>query len=222
MRALFGLVALLSVVGGASAREVRIDDVTFRVDPPAGYCEFDKTIKSENDYLTNMGNAQAGAGNSLIAIFPDCQELAAYRARNETLVTRLLIVATTSNLGKSQTDLVNQVCQSYKEEGKKLLAQTDPKSKALMKKHLAGDLASDVFLGVLENKPGVCYSGQITKIRSDGKETTVLNVFAATLLRNSLIFIYSYKPYSDANSVQPNLANLKTIYTCLAAANAAQ
>jgi hypothetical protein len=89
-----------------------------------------------------------------------------------------------------------------------------------VRKYSANSLENNQFLGVLEDKGEVCHRAQFLKVTtSKGKEAKILDVFTTAMVRNNLIFLYSYTPYVDATSVQTGLANLKLIYSDFVAAN---
>jgi hypothetical protein len=224
MRSFAGFAAAIlsiAVSASASARDVKIGDVTFSVGPPPGYCEVDQAQKADVGWLTSVTNLLNASNVTLIAAFPDCKELEAMRATNEFITTKILFTANTSTLGKASAQAVVATCKELKESGEKLTAEGKAKVEENVKKYSPNSLDQNQFLGVLEdNSPQVCYTGQYLKVTtSKGKESRMLDIFATSLVRNNIIFLYSFFPYVDGNSAKTGLTDIKVIYSNFVAAN---
>ena len=206
----------------AVARDVKVASSRIKVTPPAGYCELDQTNKADSAYLKSATDISASAGTTLVALFPDCKELNELRTSQAFVPTKVLIAAETASMGKASASMVTETCKVLKEQGEKLAANNNKEMQANVKKNSVNTLQDNQFIGVLEDKGNVCFSAQTLKISTPQGDARVLNVFATMLIRNNLIFLYSFSPNVDTTSIATGLANSKQIYADFVAANARQ
>jgi hypothetical protein len=63
---------------------------------------------------------------------------------------------------------------------------------------------------VLAEDPTACYAGLLQKLRTKaGADKTEVVIFAATIVKKSLVFVYGITPCADSGSVDRALAMLK-------------
>jgi len=204
----------------ADARDAKVGNSTLSVSPPAGFCEVDKTNKTDASWLSSVTNLLNGAGIALIAAFPDCRELKQMEKSHQFIISKVYISAFSNLIGKSSSDKVTETCdelktKTYSDEQKADLA------KAAKEFANGNSLADSKALGVLEeNKGEVCYVATLQKVKtSAGDLVTVLGLFAVTNAHDNLLFLYQYTLYADSTSIPTGLANLKIVYSDFAAAN---
>lgn len=224
MRVFGGLAAVVlsaSLSAAALARDVKIGDATFSVAPPPGYCEVDEAQEGDKGWLTSIHNLLMASDATLIAAFPDCKELGKMRATNEFIVAKVFVTANNASIGKASSQSVVDTCNDLKQSGEKYTSEGKEKVAENVKKYSPNSLDDNKFLGVLEDVDGeVCYSAQFLKVTTyKGQAVRILDIIAAATARGNLIFLYSFTPYIDANSLQTGLAKIKAIYADFVAAN---
>jgi hypothetical protein len=219
----FSVFFVAFIFGSATAalgRDVKVGNSTIKVTPPAGYCELDQTIKADREYLKSATDIDASGGVTLFAAFPDCKELKELRASAAFVATKVFITAHTNSIGKANAKAVADTCKELKEQGEKLAADNNKDMQANVKRNSENTLRGNQFLGMLEDRGDVCFSAQLLNLTTPKGDARNLNVFATMLVRNNLVFLYSFSPYADATSIATGLANLKVIYADFVAANA--
>ena len=204
----------------ADAREAKVGDKMLNVSPPAGFCEVDKSNKSDSSWLTSVVNLMNSAGITVIAAFPDCKELAQLRKNGQFMQTKFYVTAATNAIGKSSSKTVSDTCDELRTR------EYSDKDKAELSKAAAeyanGNMNVDSkALGVLDETKGqVCYVATLQKVRTKaGDLSTMIAMFVVTYVDDNLLFLYQYTPYVDANSMPSALANLKITYAQFSAAN---
>jgi hypothetical protein len=219
MRLLVFIFACL-ISSAAYSRDAKVGDTTVNVSPPSGFCEVDKTNKTDSGWLESTTNLLKGSGVFTIAAFPDCGDLKKARKSGEFIAGKVLITAPFSAIGNASPKAVMDTCdelrtKKYSDEEKAAMAKT-------VKDFANGNAVSDsVILGVLdETKDEVCYVGTLQKVKTKtGDLHPLLSFFAVTFVRNNMLFLYQMTPYVDASSIPAALANLKIVYSEFARAN---
>lgn len=76
------------------------------------------------------------------------------------------------------------------------------------------------FLGVVGEEPGVCYSAMAQRTKAEnGKDVTLIAVFATTYIKGKVVYYYLYSPYRSAQTVTSVLARHKINVAALLQAN---
>lgn len=204
----------------AYARNVNVGKSTLSVSPPAGFCEVNKTNKSDSSWLTSVTSLLNGAGITLIAAFPNCREKTAMEKSNEFIISKIYISAPTAQIGQSSEKSLTDTCdelktRTYSDQDKADLAKS-------AEQYANGNSSADAkALGVLEETKGeVCYVATLQKVKTKaGAVVPMLALFAVINAHDNMLFLYQYTLYADATSIPTALANLKIIYSDFAAAN---
>lgn len=220
VRGLACAVVALLVTWSAEARQVKIGDKTLNVSPPTGFCEVDKSNKYESTWLTSVINLMSAAHITTFAAFPDCKELAQLRKNGQFVTTKFYVTAPTNVIGKSGSQDVTTTCDELRT--KEYSAEEKVKLAKAAEEYANGNHNVDSkALGVLDETKGeVCFVATLQKVKTKaGDLSTMLGLFVVTYIDDSMLFLYQFTPYVDANSMPSALANLKIIYSQFSAAN---
>jgi hypothetical protein len=192
-----------------------------RFSSPRGFCEFDKTNKTDAAHLNAISNYARAGGFSLVVGFADCRELEESRKTGAFIPTKIGILRWLRTTDRPPPQFISEACDQVRKSG------FSDEQKALTS-HYVTEFSSgksslkDVLpLGVLdEDKGTVCYEAKLVKagIANSG-DVTLLEVSAMTTLGNQPILISQWTSYRDERSVAAALASVKTIYSDFAALN---
>jgi hypothetical protein len=214
------LVTALLFSASVEARPVKVGDTTLNVSPPSGFCEVDKSNRHDSSWLASVINLMNTTGVTVLAAFPDCNELAQMHKSSQFIQTKFYVTAAANAIGKSSSKTVSDTCdelrnREYSNDDKvRLTKATD--------EYANGNSNVEAkALGVLDETRGeVCYVATLQKVRTKtGDLSTMVALFIVTYIDDNLLFLYQYTPYVDASSMQSALANLKIIYSQFSTAN---
>jgi hypothetical protein len=219
----FSTVMFVLVISAAAfGKDVNIGAVKLKITPPSGFCELDENRAADKRMLVYIRGM--AAGNTLLAALANCKELTDWRAPKGPLIQHMLQYQTVASLidASFTPDELKGACDEMRASGEKetndLFSDAKARSKKLAEKL---EFNTNQFLGILDEKPGeVCYGATLQKIKAEtGAEIVQSNIFATTIVRGRVVYIYFASPYVDSSSLSTALANLKIYYADLAAAN---
>ena len=214
------VIALASAVFGSSAlaAEVTLEGVTFNLPPSVGFCELEDQNPSDKRVLATLTDVLAKSGNRLLSMSADCQQLADWRTTKRPLLDDYVNYQTP--IGPI-FETIQQTCNTLRAEGDKIPSNQNSDITARLKGAVPKiGLTSSSFIGVLVADPTACYAGLLQKLRTEaGTDRTEVVIFAATIVKNRLVFVYGITPYVDSDSVGRVLAMLKGHVPKLLAAN---
>jgi len=164
----FTMACLIS--SAAYSRDAKVGNTTVDVSPPAGFCEVDKTNKTDSGRLASTTDLLKGSGIFTIAAFPDFGDVKKSRQSGQFIASKVLITAPFSAIGNASSETVTSTCdelrtKKYSDEEKAEMAKT-------VKEFAKGNSVSDsVILGVLDETKGeVCYVGALQKVKTKAGE----------------------------------------------------
>jgi hypothetical protein len=218
----FLILLMLFGITGAHASNVKIGSTTIVLPRQPGFCELDESKAADKKML--VANRGMVGTNLLLSMEADCGQLTTWRTKTGALLQNFIQYQTMSSWVDKPIDasVIKEGCDEFAKEGEKLAADQLPETRSRAEVFLKKvEVQGNQFLGVLENKPGeVCFSSLLAKFKADtGANVTQLTVWATTRIRDKLVYLYYFSPYSDANSITTALANLRVYYSNLVAAN---
>jgi hypothetical protein len=218
----FLILLMLFGIAGAHASNVKIGPTTIVLPRQPGFCELDESKAADKRMLVAT-RGMVGT-NLLLSMEADCGQLTTWRTKTGTLLQNFIQYQTMSSWVDKPiaASAIKDTCDELAKEGEKLAADQLPDTRSRAEVFLKKvEVQGSQFLGVLENKPGeVCFSSLLTKFKADtGSNVAQLTVWATTRIRDKLVYLYYFAPYSDANSLTTALANLRVYYSSLVAAN---
>lgn len=212
--------AVLSFVISAPvfAGEIDLGSVKLVVKPEPGFCELSE---SKDQEVLKRARDLAGS-NAVLSYMADCKQLDKFRKNKGSLANTVQYQTMSWYLGKPfDADGIKEACLQYKTEGEKLATADVSSAQERATQFLRNTrINGQQFLGVLEEKPGEsCVSAAVSKWTIDGKEDNKLSVWATASVKNRLVYLYYFSPFSGADSIPAALANLKANYSDFLAAN---
>jgi hypothetical protein len=221
-----GVVFVLAVVaGGVWAADVSIGGVPITLPPPAGFCDLTASQPADNRALTMVGGAHEKAGNRLLAFSADCQQLADWRAGKRPFLDNIAqVLADIADMDKtvaSPKAFIHATCAKLRAtQGNPL----DPSVTSDIKSRIEAASAtvrlnSLEIVGVLGEDDTACYMAQIEKMTENGVDSTVLNLISITVVKNKLISVTRFDPYTGADATPGLFKKLQDTIAALHAAN---
>lgn len=222
---LIGALFALTATTGAMAAEAIIGGVSINLPPPASFCELSARNPSDNKVLTSTGELLGKAGNKLLGMSADCQQLADWRANRRSFLDDYGEYQTPSGamdqLVASPEATIRQTCADLRTQGAQIASDQTPGMKSAFENTLKNIRLNETkFVGVFAEDQAACYAGLITKIQTDkGTEKTQIVLFAVTVVQNKIILIYRFAVYTDSGTATTLLTKLKGTVAALYAAN---
>jgi hypothetical protein len=215
-----GIFCLL-VSSVAYSEEVRLGNSIVKVSPPRGFCELDKTNKTDIEFFDAASNFARVAGFSVIAAYPDCRELAESRKSHAFIPTKVAILRWLKSVDRPESQFISEACDQVRKSGLSD-EQTARVSQYVTEFSKGNSSLKDIFsLGVLDEVKGtVCYSAKLIKARiANTGDVTLVYLSAMTSVDNQPIMMVQWTNFVDATSIATALTSLKTIYSDFSAAN---
>lgn len=220
----FLLALLLSLP--CDAKEARIGETALALTSPAGQCELDRGQPGDARMLEVTERAVSSVGNQMLGFYADCKQLTDWRTGKRPLLEdfaqyQTLASAANSPAAPAPDEAIKQLCSQQRQEGEKLMTGLAPTMKARVEEAVRGVTVNQTrFLGVVGEEPGVCYSALAQRIRAEnGKDVTLIAVFATTYIKGKIVYYYLYSPYRSAQTVTSVLARHKINVAALLQAN---
>jgi hypothetical protein len=217
--------ALAMAATGAMAADAVLGGVSIHLPPPAGFCELSESNPADNRMVTTIGGLVGKAGNKLLNMSADCQQLADWRANKRKLLDDYgqyqTPVAQMSELVASPADAIKNTCASLRTQGSQIVANQAPDLKARIEETLKTVKMNEVnFLGVLAEDANACYAGQLQKMQTEtGTEKTQIVLIGIAIVKNKNIFVYRMTVYKDPATATDLLGTFKSTISALYAAN---
>lgn len=196
-------------------------EVSLNLPPTPGFCKLSDSEQADRRAITRISELVASSGNKLLGMSADCQQLADWRAGRRQLLDDYIQYQTRPVTGPSANDAMQQECSNMRREGEKIIATQVSDIKARYEAILKTiKLNEATFMGVLSEDATACYAALITQVHTEaGTDKTQLTVFAVTMPKNQIIYVYRFAPSTDSDSVATLLSRLKDTVTALYAAN---
>jgi hypothetical protein len=203
------------------SEEVRLGNSIVRVSPPKGFCELDKTNKTDVEFLDALSNFARVAGFSVVAGYADCRELAESRKSHTFIPTKVAILRWGKSVDRPQSQFISEACDQVRKSG--LSDEQTARVSQYVTEFSRGNsrLKDALPLGVLDEVKGtVCYAAKLMKARiANTCDVTLVYLSAMTSVDNQPIMMVQWTNFVDATSIATALTSLKTIYSDFVAAN---
>src|SRR5437868_536627 len=197
----------------AHAADVKMGDVTLRLNPPKGFCDLDASQASDKRLIDFVTATVGKVGNNLIGLSADCAELRDWRTGKQRLLQRISQYQVQASRRNSAFTVkeAKDSCEDMRAQGQQL---SDKSTAGINDKiHEANkniDFQGQTFLGVLADDPNGCFVGLFQKFKAEtGAAISQVNVFYAGSLKDRQLFFYVWVPYRDDSTVHALLADMK-------------
>jgi len=113
------LMLFVGAMGPAFAGSATIGGVSINLPTPKGFCELSSNDSSEKSMLTTIGAIVKSAGNILLSMSADCQQLAAWDAHQRKAIDDLAQYHTNID-GQTETfknEAIQQTCNDVRAQG---------------------------------------------------------------------------------------------------------
>jgi len=215
--------AFAALTSSTLAADATIGGVSVHLPAPAGFCDLTHNDPSDKRMLTTVGELLSKSGNKLLGMSADCRQLTDWRGQRRQLLDDFVQYQTpVSAMDKPVQEPVKQTCATLRIQGDKLTSNQLPDMKSRIESALEKVKLNDMsFMGVLAEDPTACYAALLQKLRTEaGTDKTQVVIFATTIVKNKMVFVYRIAVYVNSGSVDAALAKLKTDVGGLLAANA--
>jgi hypothetical protein len=216
---------LAAAATGATASETVIGGVSINLPVPPGFCELSASNPADNNMITTIGGLVAKAGNKLLNMAADCQQLASWRAHKGNYLDDYAQYQTPAGqmdqLVASPQAAIKDTCQTLRKQGSQLVANGTADMKSRIEETLKKVKLNEVsFLGVLDEDANACYAGQVQKMQVDnGSEKTQVILIGITVIKNKSIFVYRMAVYRGPDTAAGLLGQFKAMVATLSQAN---
>jgi hypothetical protein len=212
--------ALLSFSTAASAVEVRVgSSVGINLPPEPGFCQL--LASNPQDKRGLDGTQKMIEPNVLLASFADCDQLKTWRTTKGYYLHNFIQTQSPSDMdARRSSNDVKEACDSLRSQGEKMAGDQLSGLRERADKIMKSSVQGSQFLGVLEQKPDVCFSALLQKqTTQSGEKQAVLVVWATTVIKERILFYYLFGPCEDATTIATALANVKAHYNDIVQAN---
>jgi hypothetical protein len=225
-RAAITILAIVCLSSNAYARDVSVGPVTIKLTTPGGACEADPGKAADARYIAGVKGMIANSGNTLLAAYADCQQFAAWRVSKlpylpHTYQYQSFGAYAEKGVPDSPSQVIKTTCNELREQGKKYAENDFPdmrdRAKNLIKKV---EVTGSAFFGVVAEDPDACYAANLQQFKiSTGALVKQIALWATVVVKNRVVFYYDYAPYSDENSVNTLVEELRPQVAAFLAAN---
>jgi len=184
--------------------------VTLHLPPPAGQCDLVASEPGDSRVIAAVTKSTAAAGNDLLVMTADCQELVDWRAGRRPLLEHLAQYQVQTALRGSDFALADALaaCADVKARGSQINRNVVPSTTDAV--HTAAkkiELQEQSYIGVLADDTNGCYVALLQRIKAEtGKQVVRVNVFFLGSIARRELFFYMMAPYVDESSVTDVLA----------------
>jgi hypothetical protein len=223
MRCVSLMSALLCIAcasAGAAMFRTTVGSATLQLVLPAGMCQIDATLPEDAAYVAAIETGLAGT-NKLLGAFADCNQLAQWRSSKKKFAEYGYYQTPIGTIDSVATaDMVTDVCRELRSQGEKMLDEAQGDLTLRTQRALTGLQVSQVrSLGVIGEEANVCYSAVMRNVDEDGEPRLQDLVFALTVLKGKLLFLYVYAPHADEHAIPVLLDRVRMTVNGLGAAN---
>lgn len=212
-------VVLLAIAGSAlpaQTREAKIGGASIDLTMPAGFCELEEKLPTDQRAVAALRKLVTGSGNELLAFAADCSQLDAWRTGKRQLLDDFVQFQTPASsankpLPLAPGEFIKQVCALTRDQAARLLAGAAPDIHTRIEETLRRVKVNETsFVGVLAEDPTACYSALLQKLQTEvGTEKTQLSVYAVTVVKGKVVYFYLFTPYLGGATVESILAKQK-------------
>src|SRR5215213_8623651 len=214
------LLCAVCATAGPAMLKTTIGEVPVHLVLPTGMCQIDAAHPEDAAYVTAIESGLAGT-NKLLGAFADCNQLAQWRSSKKMFAEYGYYQAPVGMIDSvASADMVADVCQELRSQGEKMLDEAQGDLTLRTQRALKGLQVSQLrSLGVIGEEPNVCYSAVMRNVDDEGEPRLQDLVFALTVLKGKLLFLYLYAPHADDHAIPVLLDRVRMTVGALAAAN---
>jgi hypothetical protein len=215
------LLCLASVALGGAMIKTMIGSEPVQLVLPAGMCQIERSIPTDAAYFEAIESGLAGT-NKLLAAFAECRQLSDWRSSNKMFLEHGYYQAPVEMLDSVATrDTVAEVCRELRSQGEKMLDGLREELTQRTERALKGLQVNELrSLGVVGEDSNACYSAALRNLQAESAQQKLQDmVFAVTVLKGKLLFLYVYALHADERTIPALLDRVRTTVTALAAAN---
>jgi len=219
------IAVLATAAPAAMAADAVIGGVSIKMPAPRGFCELSASNPADKRMVTTVGGLVEKAGNKLLVMSADCQQLADWRASKRDLLDDYAQyqtpIADMDKLVASPEASIKETCADLRKRGDEITANQLPDLKARIEETLKKVKMNEVrFLGVLAEDADACYAGQLQKLHTEaGTDKTQIVLIAIAVVKNKNIFGYRMTVYKGPDTAANLLGPFKATIGALDAAN---
>ena len=215
----FWILAFCLACGSAQvhAETVAVDvgGESIKLNVPKGFCQLNQDLPGDSRLLNLIKGGLRGR-NELLLMYADCKQLEAWRAgKKKTLddfgqVQTPLRTMRTDLRGKSKAT-INSICSAMRKAQPGFFGAIKEQVQKRFDELQANiKFNQSKFLGVLHGDDEACYSAIIQKLKTElGDPKTIISVYAITVLRGRLLFLYAFASADDAETISHLLKTQK-------------
>lgn len=216
------VLAFALVPAFAQAADVQMGSVTLKLPPQAGQCEMTTGQASDARLIGMVTQAVTAAGNDLLALSADCDELKDWRTGKRPLLEHTAQYQTQKSMRDKPFMPADALagCADIKARGEQINQSVLQSTKEAVNKAAKSiDFQDQSVIGVMADDPNGCYVALLQKLKAEtGKQIVQVNVFFLGSIKQREIFYYSIAPYVNDQSVsdlvakeQAHIAMLKSL-----------
>lgn len=188
---------------------------------PAGMCRIDLSNPSDAVYIEAIESGLAGT-NKLLGAFAECDQLADWRDSKKMFLEYGYYQTPVGMLDSVATpEMVAEVCRELRTQGEKMLDDLKDDLTQRTERALKGLQVDELrSLGVVGEDEKACYSAALRNQHAESAQQKLQDlVFAITVLKGKLLFLYLYTPHAGDGTIPALLDRIRATVTALAAAN---
>ena len=215
-RSLAGEERSLADIGGA----------TVSLPPPDGWCRLDSEKLSDARLVASLSEGFAQAGNTLVFLFADCEELERWRSLQQRTLDNYASVAIDNSLREydypgASASFVSEVRETTEAAGQDYIEDLQGRVVEIAKNVMPTvKVGEPLHLGVIGEDANSVYTGGIMSIVTEfGDPKVSVYSTATTLLQRKIVYTHLNTLYHDAQSVPTLLNDHKKWTARLRAAN---
>jgi hypothetical protein len=215
------LLCLASVAAGGAMFKTMIGSEPVQLILPAGMCQIERSNPSDAAYLKAIESGLAGT-NKLLAAFAECDQLSDWRGSKKMFLEYGYYQSPVGMLESVATsDMVAEVCRELRSQGEKMLDGLKDDLTQRTTRALKGLQVNELrSLGVVGEDSNACYSAALRNLQAESAPQKLQDmVFAVTVLKGKLLFLYVYASHTDDRTIPALLDRVRTTVAALAAAN---
>lgn len=202
--------------------QVMVGTTPIRLTSPEGQCQLSDRNESEASLVNKLRGLFAGK-NQLLAVFADCGELEQFRSRTLSQFDNYaqLVTPTSAMKARVPADFLKEFCAAMRTKtDQDLAAIAESRKPDIERAFKNAKLDEPKLLGVLDEVPTVCYTGQLARLTTEsGVEKTQIGIIATAVIKGKLIAYQLYAPLNTNDTISDLLRKHKSNVAALIAAN---
>ncbi len=189
------------------AEDILIGNDKISTPLPNGYCHLNNSNQSDSRLIKYLEDANQNI-NQINLVFADCEQLRLWRkGESATLNDYGYVLAplglVNKKLNMSRKEYLSQMENIFRKQGIKFLNKSTSDIKKVIERHFpAVELNETKSLGIIHQDNNALYFGIIQNIQTEeGKQKTMLGLFAITLVSKKSVNFYLWKEYQGERTI---------------------